>query len=119
MKKLKMLGATAQGDANLCVTCRHSQRTRFAHSNEEFTLCKANYENVVTLRGRVAECTNYDDSRLPTLHSMSQIAWLVSADKKGGPAGFLTPAQVEKAKDDGKLSRHEPVVLPDGGVWHL
>ena len=114
--KFKMIGQTAHGQADMCGTCRNSHRQRSAHSNESFTVCRVTEK---LIEGRVAECSSYEDVRLPTLMSMNQIAWRVASDKQNRKAGFLSPADYRKKKKaDGDADESDNALqLPDGSTW--
>lgn len=113
--RFKMHNATAStSKPSLCSSCRFAQRMRMSHNNNETVICGRMTDFIV--RGTVAECSNYDDKRLPTVQAMKEIAWHVSSDKNR-PIGFLSPAEyrAERRKtDDGEA----PLVTPDGNVYY-
>lgn len=114
--RLKMhKGTTSTSQPTLCGTCRMSQRVRMQQSNEEVYVCH-NVHPAQPFRGNVAECSSYDDRRLPTLRAMQEIAWRVSSDKNR-PIGFLSPseyrARVKKEEED-----IGPLLTPGGDVFY-
>jgi hypothetical protein len=101
--KLKLVGGTARGDENLCKTCIHAHRRRYAHNNIDVTVCKVFFDSPMPIEGPVAECSDYRDERRTQLGSMKDIAWQVSVDRRTGKAGFLNPDSARKAEKDGQL----------------
>jgi hypothetical protein len=65
----------------------------------------------------MAECSEYDDKRQPSLMAMREIAWHVSTDKKKGTAGFYSPKEWDKRVKAGEADEDEKrgiLLLPDG-----
>jgi len=86
----KVIGGTPRGVESLCSTCRHAHR-----------IVGLNLQTVVYCNGLprspqvqfpVAECSIYDDQRLPSLDAMRHIAWEVKSRSRG-QVGFAPDPQ--------------------------
>lgn len=87
---------------SLCKTCRNATNVKGHTLQQEITTCTGLHP-AQRITFPVSECSEYDDKRVPSLHEMYKIAWKVSADKQGRPAGFVTPNKFKDLVTEGKV----------------
>lgn len=76
---------------------------RGAADSQEACFCRCVGEYI---RIRVAECSAYDDVRIPSIHDMAHTAWILTTDKAKKKIGF------EKASDWVRANRGS-ILPPD------
>lgn len=93
---LRMKDLTANSEKDLCPSCSYvTERTDRAGVVREcgrFETTRGQQSH-----GRVTDCTDYYPKNLPSLHSLTAIAWEITTNKKTGKMGFITP-QERRAK---------------------
>ena len=77
----KVIGGTPKGVDSLCSTCRHAHRI-VGLNLQMLVFCQA-LPRTPRMPFPVAECSIYDDQRLPSLDAMRQIAWEVHSRNRG------------------------------------
>jgi hypothetical protein len=88
--KLKVYGGTAcHSDDTLCATCTHARIIRGRSLNEEIIDCRIMGYGVLRITFRVTSCSDYTDSRLPSVMEMMENAWVLRKGSKRRPAGFI------------------------------
>ena len=94
--EVKIHQGTARGDADLCASCSHCHHIRDIHGIEQ-RHCTAS--RGIHLNQKIAECNLYYNRSLPSLYSMSEIAWeIVSKGERGSRSvGFISPEDRRKA----------------------
>lgn len=100
MARLKMTGSTPNSSTSPCTSCRFLKRVR--GQRDEFRFCDK-FDRQLNMQ--VSECSEYQNKNHPSLFNMQQIAWNLTADKKGGRAGFLSPEQLNRLVEEGKVDR--------------
>ena len=103
--RVKIQGGTAlEGDASLCVTCRHATIVRGARLREEIVECS----ELAYGRGRITfavrSCSAYSDNRRASIRAMEEIAWILRSDPKRNEIGFVRAST---------LREKERFVLPE------
>lgn len=89
---LKIENATERSDAaSLCTSCDHSWIRTDGKGEHRF--CKATYEHIVPVYGKVTQCNFYDDKRVVKDYAMEKIAWMVNSDRHGKILGFTPPVK--------------------------
>lgn len=81
----KVIGGTPKGVQSLCSTCRNAHRV--VGLNLQTIVHCAAMPRTPRMTFPVAECSTYDDQRLPSLDAMKMIAWEVKSRNRG-PVGF-------------------------------
>ena len=71
----------------LCGTCRHGTVMRGAAESAEQVYCTWIGKPV---RLRVVECSSFQGKAVPTLHEMSEMAWILTLRKHSREVGFIT-----------------------------
>lgn len=100
---LKMKDMTARSDKDLCPSCSHvAQRT---DAGGTVRTCGMFSRSAMTVRGRVTDCSDYYPKTLPSLRSMTEIAWDITTDKKSKKVGFISPAE--------RRAKHKDLDVPD------
>ena len=87
---LKVLNGTQRSDVNLCTTCACAH-VLTVESGQRHIRCNQNYQNPLTLRQAVTQCSGYLDRTRPSLQQMQDIAWTLMTDKGGRKVGFARP----------------------------
>lgn len=93
--QIKISGGTPVSGKSLCTTCKYA--TAITGQNcQEVVLCHlfGTSRDPGRVPFRVAHCAKYHPSNMPWLHEMEQMAWIVTA-KKRGPTGFNQPQDYE------------------------
>lgn len=106
--QIKISGGTPVSGKSLCTTCK--QAVRIVGQNcEEVILCHlfARSGTKGPVPFRVASCGEYHPSNMPWKYEMEEMAWIITA-KKRGPTGFNQPQDdeimevvINKPKRDG------------------
>ena len=60
---------------------------------------------------KIAECTSYEDKRLPSYFEMRQIAWEIRSKSAGHTTGFVFLSEVEMAKQQDQ-QQEQPQEVP-------
>jgi hypothetical protein len=88
--KLKVYGGTTCHSENtLCATCTHSRIIRGRSLDEEIIDCRVVGYGHRQITFRVTACSDYADSRLPSIMELMEQAWLLRRGSKRRPAGFI------------------------------
>lgn len=66
--------ATAHGGTNLCAKCRYYFSRTYSANGDKDHLCSV-FSRLMTLKGPVADCTDFIDQSMPYLEEMKEIAW--------------------------------------------
>jgi hypothetical protein len=82
----KVKGGTLRGGLSLCVTCRAAHNVT-GMNNQYLTICRIGPGPGFVVKFPVAECSSYDDKRIPSVWDMEKIAWEVRSRNRG-PVGF-------------------------------
>src|SRR5262245_41454034 len=95
MSYRKVYGGTPVGTESRCDTCVNARIIQGYAESERIVLCAAT-EPPISVPFQVAECTNYEDKRLPCYWDMQRIAWDVRP--KGGvtKTGFVLASDLNK-----------------------
>ena len=100
--RLKMTKGTTR-DEHICPRCTHYFHRRGASAGDDLQLCEhLSYmaKTPILIRGNVAECSSFYDDSLPSLRSMSEIAWELKTGKGGRAMGFTPPTKKKEREDD-------------------
>jgi hypothetical protein len=88
--KLKVYGGTPrEGEDTLCATCSHSRIIRGRSMDEEIIECRILGYGHRRITFRVTSCSDYNDSRLPSIMELMENAWVLRRGSKRRPAGFI------------------------------
>jgi hypothetical protein len=88
--KLKVYGGTTcHSEETLCVTCTHSRIIRGRSLDEEIIDCRVIGYGHRRITFRVTSCSEYVDSRLPSIMELMENAWVLRRGSKRRPAGFV------------------------------
>jgi hypothetical protein len=109
--RIKIHGGTPiAGAASLCDSCRHSRITRGHKLDEEIVVCGASATETTRVTFKVAECSDYDDYRLPSYYEMMHRAWILRPGSHKQPAGFVRASELRDGEMDrfiADIVRHE------------
>jgi hypothetical protein len=97
----KVYGGTRSDQVRLCDTCHRATIMQGPAESQELVMCAL--VNAPT-PFRVVQCSDYSDKRLPSLHDMKEVAWILRTDQSGRKVGFLSAEQWRKS-DEGKAER--------------
>jgi hypothetical protein len=115
--KLKIHGGTmCHSEETLCATCTHSRIVRGRSLDEEIIDCRILGYGHRRITFRVTSCSDYTDSRLPSIMELMENAWILRRSSKRRPAGFihgkdLRPEEMVQMMSEGELRDDEE----DGG----
>lgn len=99
-------GTPLHGDASLCDSCRHSRIVRGHTIDEEIVMCGVTHDVGIRITFKVAECSTYEDSRLPSYYELLQQAWiLVPASKRRARSGFVRASELRDREYQEYVSR--------------
>lgn len=88
--RLKVYGGTpTNGDETLCASCTHSRIVRGRSLDEEIIDCRIVGYGHRRITFRVTSCSDYTDSRLPSIMELMENAWVLRRGSKRRPAGFI------------------------------
>ena len=90
--KIKVQGGTPKSGKSLCITCKYSMVLK-GQEGQEIIICRRLFDDRRPIPFKVAECSEYHPSNMPSLHEMEDMAWKIEARKRG-PVGF-EPEKVE------------------------
>lgn len=82
-------GTTTDGDETKCSTCTHSTIIRGRSLDEEIVDCHLLGGGLRRITFRVTSCSDYVDSRLPSLMQLMENAFVLRRGSKRRPAGFI------------------------------
>lgn len=108
MNAIKIHGATPIGGESRCDTCRYASIIRGFAESERIVIC-GRRDQGLRLFFKVAECTDYEDKRHPTVWEMKQIAWDVSPRTATGKTGFVLGSEMTRNNSEAE----QPAVTPD------
>jgi len=87
--QIKISGGTPKAGKSLCLSCKNAKIVRGQNCEERITCNSGNLwestRGVVTFR--VSECGEFHPVNMPWKYEMEEMAWIVSARRRG-PAGF-------------------------------
>ena len=63
---------------------------------DERTLC-GRFNPPVQVRGKMVQCSAYDDKRVPSRWDMEQIAWVLVTNKAGKAIGFVSAEEARRS----------------------
>jgi hypothetical protein len=87
----KVYGGTPVGSESRCDTCAHARVIQGYAESERIVLCGA-VEPTMRVPFKVAECSTYEDKRLPCYWQMEKIAWDLRSKSTVHTAGFVRSA---------------------------
>ena len=87
----KVYGGTPVGSESRCDTCVHARVIQGYAESERIVLCGA-VEPSMRVLFKVAECSMYEDKRLPCYWQMEKIAWDLRSRATVHTAGFVRAA---------------------------
>jgi hypothetical protein len=93
----KVYGGTPVGTESRCDTCIYGRIIQGYAESERIVLCRAT-EPPVSVPFKVAECTTYEDKRLPCYWEMQKIAWDVRPKGSVTKTGFVLASDLKKAQ---------------------
>jgi hypothetical protein len=94
MSYRKVYGGTPVGTESRCDTCIHARIIQGYAESERIVLCGAT-EPPINVPFQVAECTTYEDKRLPCYWEMKQIAWDIRPKSSVSKSGFVLASDLE------------------------
>lgn len=106
MSAIKIHGGTPAGGESRCDTCRYASIIRGFAESERIVICGRREEGL-RLSFKVAECTDYEDKRHPTLWEMKQIAWEVSPRTATSKTGFVLVSEMTKSDSEAEKAQPE------------
>ena len=87
---IKVYGGTRnEPAASLCDSCRFSRIIRGRSLDEEIVTCDAGPADSMRIDFKVTSCSNYLDSRLPSLGELFEKAWVLTPGTRRRAAGFV------------------------------
>ena len=87
---IKVYGGTRTDPAaNLCESCRFSRIIRGGSLDEEIAICEAGAGGSMRIGFKVTSCSNYLDSRIPSVAELFEKAWVLRPATRRRPAGFV------------------------------
>ena len=87
-------GTPANGDENLCETCRCSRITKGRRLEEELVFCDSTPMQSIRITFKVTSCTDYIDAREPSYAELLERAWILRPATTRRPAGFVRGAEL-------------------------
>ena len=84
----KVYGGTPVGSESRCDTCAHARVIQGYAESERIVLCGA-VEPSMRVPFKVAECSTYEDKRLPCYWQLEKIAWDLRSKGTAHSAGFV------------------------------
>ena len=97
--RIKIYGGTPRdSQSNLCESCRASRIVRGRGLDEEIVFCDAMAMSPVRITFKVADCSSYDDRRIPTYAQLAHQAWILAPATRRRPAGFVRAADLPAAE---------------------
>lgn len=91
-------GTTTDGDETKCATCTHSTIIRGRKMDEEIVDCHLIGLRHRRITFRVTSCSEYVDSRLPSIMQLMENAWVLRPGSKRRPAGFVHGKDLRRTK---------------------
>ena len=87
---IKVYGGTRNESADsLCESCHHSRIVRGRSVDEEIVFCDAAAMQSTRITFKVTSCSDYLDSRLPSIGELCEKAWVLTAGTRRRAAGFV------------------------------
>ncbi len=97
----KVLNGTRSDATDLCPSCSRSVIVKGGRDSDETRYCHVTQNYV---KNRVAECSGYYNSDLPSIQTLYDVAWILSTDKKQNAIGFVSPQDWKKKNPDSHWS---------------
>lgn len=94
----KVYGGTSIGKESRCDTCSFARIIQGHSETEKVVICAA-VDPAIKVPFKVAECSSYEDKRLPDLREMKQISWQIRTKSAGRTAGFILGAPLKKERE--------------------
>ena len=94
----KVYGGTPVGSESRCDTCTHANVIQGYAESERIVLCGA-VEPSMRVPFKVAECSTYEDKRLPCYWQMEKIAWDLRSRATVHTAGFVRAADATQNEE--------------------
>jgi hypothetical protein len=95
-----VMGGTATG-VPLCRTCGHATRVQGKAESQSAVYCSVlgGENGAKRLEWEAYECNHYQDTRIPSLYEMKQVAWQLRTDAVTKKiVGFVSPEQLTVAE---------------------
>ena len=89
-------GSVANGDGNLCDTCRHSTIIRGRTLDEEIVRCDAAAMTTLVVTFKVTSCSAYSDDREPSYMDFLHQAWILRPGSSKRPPGFIRSSDLRE-----------------------
>lgn len=87
---IKVYGGTRnEPAASLCESCRFSRIVRGRTLDEEIVFCDAGATDTTRIAFKVTSCSNYLDSRVPSIGELFEKAWVLKPATRRRAAGFV------------------------------
>lgn len=87
---IKVYGGTRCDPAeSLCESCRFSRIIRGRSEDQEIVICDAGGNESTRIAFKVTSCSNYLDSRIPSVGELFEKAWVLRPRTRRRPAGFV------------------------------
>jgi hypothetical protein len=103
--KVKIRGGTVDhGDPPLCETCRYATVARGRTLREEVVFCSQMPFTDRRVKFAVTSCSDYSDSRRPSLYQMEEMAWVLRSDPTRKKIGFV---KADELDEDERHARYE------------
>jgi len=116
MSYRKVYGGTPVGTESRCDTCANARIIQGYAESEKIVICVA-MEPSLRVPYKVAECSPYQDKRLPSYWDMSRIAWELRTKSAGHKAGFVLLSDVTKTQEkQDQQNEEEPAEVPAAAI---
>lgn len=95
----KVYGGTTVGTESRCETCSYARIIKGYAFNEKVVMCDRVWDSPLPITFIVAECTDYQDKRVPRLYDLEEIA--LPIEIKGRSAGFANASKENGSRSAG------------------
>ena len=82
-------GTRREPASSLCESCRFSRIIRGRTLEEEIVFCDAGATDTTRIAFKVTSCSNYLDSRVPSIGELFEKAWVLKPATRRRAAGFV------------------------------
>lgn len=96
---IKIMGATPTGQESLCRTCRCAHIRKGFRDSDEAIFCGIG-EQLIPVRFKVAECTDYANRNVPYRYELEQMALLINVPPARSKAGFKNEAASSSEEEE-------------------